>query len=187
MATDDAQSAQPVMEDPEARSARLEGAAFWATFVLTTLGLALSINQIFNLGLGGFRPISTAYYYLMIGLFGAIGFLAFPGAQGTPRQRPLVRLDLRGRDPRAHDLDRDAGPVDHRCRLEHHRAAPRDDRRRLRRRAGPRGPAAHRRDGPLCLLPDLCVVPALCRLHAGLPVGRATRPRPGAQRARLRP
>lgn len=78
MAIDDAQSAQPVMEDPEARSARLEGAAFWATFVLTTLGLALSINQVFNLGLGGFRPISTAYYYLMIGLFGAIGFLAFP-------------------------------------------------------------------------------------------------------------
>ena len=78
MAIDDAQSAQPVMEDPEARSARLEGAAFWVTFVLTTLGLALSINQVFNLGLGGFRPISTAYYYLMIGLFGAIGFLAFP-------------------------------------------------------------------------------------------------------------
>ena len=78
MATNDAQSAQPVMEDPEARSARLEGAAFWATFVLTTAGLALSINQIFNLGLGGFRPISTAYYYLMIGLFGAVGFLAFP-------------------------------------------------------------------------------------------------------------
>jgi TRAP transporter 4TM/12TM fusion protein len=78
MANDDAQPAQPVMEDPEARSARLEGAAFWATFVLTTLGLALSINQVFNLGLGGFRPISTAYYYLMIGLFGAIGFLAFP-------------------------------------------------------------------------------------------------------------
>jgi TRAP transporter 4TM/12TM fusion protein len=78
MATDDAQSAQPIMEDPEARSARLEGAAFWATFVLTAFGLLLSINQIFNLGLGGFRPISTAYYYLMIGLFGAIGFLAFP-------------------------------------------------------------------------------------------------------------
>ena len=82
MATDDAQSAQPVMEDPEARSARLEGAAFWATFVLTTAGLALSINQIFNLGLGGFRPISTAYYYLMIGLFGAVGFLAFPARKG---------------------------------------------------------------------------------------------------------
>jgi TRAP transporter 4TM/12TM fusion protein len=82
MSTDDAQPAQPVMEDPEARSARLEGAAFWATFVLTTIGLLLSINQVFNLGLGGFRPISTAYYYLLIGLFGAVGFLAFPARKG---------------------------------------------------------------------------------------------------------
>ena len=88
MATDDAQSAQPVMEDPEARSARLEGAAFWATFVLTTLGLLLSINQVFNLGLGGFRPISTAYYYLMVGLFGAVGFLAFPGRKGRSGSVP---------------------------------------------------------------------------------------------------
>jgi TRAP transporter 4TM/12TM fusion protein len=88
MATDDVQPAQPVMEDPEARSARLEGAAFWATFVLTTLGLALSINQIFNLGLGGFRPISTAYYYLVIGVFGAIGFLAFPARKGRRGRVP---------------------------------------------------------------------------------------------------
>lgn len=66
------------MEDPEARSVRLVGAAFWATFALTVVGLFLSINQVFNLGLGGFRPISTAYYYLMIGIFGAIGFLAYP-------------------------------------------------------------------------------------------------------------
>lgn len=79
MANDaDATATSQIMEDPEARSARLTGAAFWATFVLTTIGLALSVNQVFNLGLGGFRPISTAYYYLMIGLFGAVGFLAFP-------------------------------------------------------------------------------------------------------------
>lgn len=66
------------MEDPEARSARLVGAAFWVTFALTCVGLFLSINQVFNLGVGGFRPISTAYYYLMIGIFGAIGFLVYP-------------------------------------------------------------------------------------------------------------
>lgn len=67
-----------VMEDPEARSKRLTGAAFWVTFVLSVAGLVLSVNQVFNLQLGGFKPISTAYYYMMIGLFGAIGFMAFP-------------------------------------------------------------------------------------------------------------
>ena len=65
-------------EDSEARSKRLTGAAFAGALVLTAAGLALSINQIFNLGAFGFRPISTAYYYMIIGLFGAVGFLAFP-------------------------------------------------------------------------------------------------------------
>ncbi|MFA7503820.1 MAG: TRAP transporter fused permease subunit [Burkholderiaceae bacterium] len=69
-------------EDPEARSVRLHGAAFWATFVLSALGILVSVNQIFNLGLFGFRPVSTGYYYLMIGLFLAIGFLAFPARKG---------------------------------------------------------------------------------------------------------
>ena len=78
----------PVMEDPEARSSRLTGAAFWATFVLSVIGVALSVNQVFNLGLAGFRPISTAYYYLMIGLFGSIGFLALPALKS---QRDGVR------------------------------------------------------------------------------------------------
>ncbi len=78
MTTTTSETETVLLEDPEARSGRLTGAAFWATFVLTVIGLVLSINQVFNLGLGGFRPISTAYYYLMIGLFGAIGFLAFP-------------------------------------------------------------------------------------------------------------
>jgi TRAP transporter 4TM/12TM fusion protein len=84
-----AEAAPPPREvtDPEARSVRLEGAAFWAACVLSALGLLLSVNQVFNLGLGGFRPVSTAYYYLMIGLFLAVGFLAFPARKGQLRVR----------------------------------------------------------------------------------------------------
>jgi TRAP transporter 4TM/12TM fusion protein len=78
----------PVMEDPEARSKRLEGAAFWATFALSAVGILLSVNQVFNLGLGGFRPISTAYYYMMIGLFGAVAFLAFPALKSHKTRVP---------------------------------------------------------------------------------------------------
>lgn len=79
--------APPVPEDPEARSTRLTGKPFWAAFVLSSVGLLLSINQIFNLGVGGFRPISTAYYYMVIGCFGAFAFLAFPA---TKRQKSHV-------------------------------------------------------------------------------------------------
>jgi TRAP transporter 4TM/12TM fusion protein len=68
-------------DDPEARSTRLAGKAFWAAFLLSSVGLLLSINQIFNLGVAGFRPISTAYYYLMIGLFVGYAFLAFPAVK----------------------------------------------------------------------------------------------------------
>ncbi len=75
------------IQDPEARSARLVGAAFWVTLGLTIIGLLLTINQVFNLGLGGFRPISTAYYYLTIGVFVAVGFLAFPALKSHTRVR----------------------------------------------------------------------------------------------------
>lgn len=91
MTNADAEVAAPQIEDPEARSVRLKGSAFWAAFVLTVLGLLLSVNQIFNLGLGGFRPISTAYYYLMIGIFGAIGFLAYPARK--PWRGPVPWYD----------------------------------------------------------------------------------------------
>lgn len=77
----------PQVADPEARSVRLEGAAFWAAFVLTTVGLVLSVNQVFNLALGGFRIVSTGYYYLVIGLFCGVGFLAFPARKGRTTVR----------------------------------------------------------------------------------------------------
>ncbi len=73
--------------DPEARSKRLTGAPFWAAFAMTVVALFITVNQMFNLGLGGFRPVSTGYYYLIIGLFGGLGFLAFPARKGETRVR----------------------------------------------------------------------------------------------------
>lgn len=86
---DHADDGEPAIafEDPEARSVRLQGASFWVAFVLSVLGIVASVNQIFNLGLFGFRPVSTGYYYLMIGLFLALGFLAFPARKGELRVR----------------------------------------------------------------------------------------------------
>ncbi len=74
-----ADGAPAVPADPESRSRRLVGAAYVAVAVLSGAGLLLSVNQVFNLGLAGFRPVSNAYYYLMIGLFGAVGYLCFAG------------------------------------------------------------------------------------------------------------
>lgn len=77
----------PVLEDPEARSKRLKGASRWSAFVLTLAGLLITVNQVFNLGLGNIRPISTAYYYVTIGVFCAIGFLAFPARKSDQHVR----------------------------------------------------------------------------------------------------
>ena len=54
---------------------------------MTAVALFITVNQMFNLGLGGFRPVSTGYYYLIIGLFGGLGFLAFPARKGELRVR----------------------------------------------------------------------------------------------------
>lgn len=76
---------QSISED-EPRG-RLQGLSFWWAFLATACGLLLTLNQVFNLGLGGFRLISTAYYYLVIGLFGGLVFLAFPARKGDLRPR----------------------------------------------------------------------------------------------------
>ncbi|MFN6999804.1 MAG: TRAP transporter permease, partial [Elioraea tepidiphila] len=73
---------------PEEPPSRLHGVAFAAAFVLSAAGLALAVNQVFNLGLFGFRPISTAFHYLVIGLFGAIALLAVPATRRQAHRVP---------------------------------------------------------------------------------------------------
>lgn len=62
-------------------AARLSGLAWFVTFALSAVGLAIIVNQIFNLQTLGFRPISTAYYYIIVGLFMPVAFLANPARE----------------------------------------------------------------------------------------------------------
>ncbi|MCB1408810.1 MAG: TRAP transporter fused permease subunit [Rhodobacteraceae bacterium] len=66
---------------------RLTGLAWGAVFGLSTLGILVIVNQIFNLAAFGFHPISTAYYYIVVGLFMPIAFLSVPG-----READLARV-----------------------------------------------------------------------------------------------
>ncbi|MBX2880784.1 MAG: TRAP transporter fused permease subunit [Granulosicoccus sp.] len=70
-------------EDPpwSSEEVRLSGLAWFATFALSACGLAIIVNQIFNLQLFGFRPISTAYYYIVVGIFLPVAFLSTPACQ----------------------------------------------------------------------------------------------------------
>ncbi|SDE81542.1 TRAP transporter, 4TM/12TM fusion protein [Salipiger thiooxidans] len=67
---------------------RLTGAAWFATLVLSSAGLAIILNQIFNLQVFGFRPISTSYYYIIVGLFMPVAFITSPAREAdTERVR----------------------------------------------------------------------------------------------------
>ena len=50
----------------------------WIIIVLTFLGCVITINQIFNIGILGYRPVSNSYLYLLLGIFQPIVFLMFP-------------------------------------------------------------------------------------------------------------
>lgn len=63
------------------RGKRIRGVAWFLTFGFSTIGLAIIVNQIFNLKLFGFSPISTSYYYLIVALFLPIALLAYPARQ----------------------------------------------------------------------------------------------------------
>ena len=65
---------------------RLTGASYWIALVLGTAGVVLTVNQTFNLHLSGAPVLDTSFYYLMLGLFLSIGFLAYPAhAAAQPR------------------------------------------------------------------------------------------------------
>ncbi len=64
------------------REGRVSGAAWFVCLTLSTVGLFVAVNQIFNLRTFGFAPISTGYYYLLIGLFLPVVFLTFPARAG---------------------------------------------------------------------------------------------------------
>jgi len=76
--TPDAAPAAKPWADP---NTRLTGIAWFVTFGLSLAGLAIIVNQIFNLQTLGFRPISTAYYYIIVGLFMPVAFFANPARQ----------------------------------------------------------------------------------------------------------
>lgn len=68
---------------------RLTGLAFWVALVLGAIGVALTINQTFNLHLFGGPIIDTAFYYILLGIFLSLAFLAYPARKASRDKIPL--------------------------------------------------------------------------------------------------
>ena len=67
---------------------RLKGRAYWMAMVLGSAGVALTINQTFNLQVFGEPIIDTSFYYLILGLFLSLAFLAYPARKADRNAIP---------------------------------------------------------------------------------------------------
>jgi TRAP transporter 4TM/12TM fusion protein len=67
---------------------RLRGLSYWLALGLGTIGVALTINQTFNLNVFGGPIIDTAFYYILLGLFMSLAFLAYPAHKGARDRIP---------------------------------------------------------------------------------------------------
>ncbi|MBS61644.1 TRAP transporter fused permease subunit [Salinisphaera sp.] len=82
--------------ETEQEASRLGGASYWTVMALGTLGLLLTINQTFTLGLFGFQPLGNSFLYYLIGLFLAATFLYFPAWSGAKQHVPFYDWILAG-------------------------------------------------------------------------------------------
>jgi TRAP-type uncharacterized transport system fused permease subunit len=73
---------------------RLQGISYWIALVLGTVGIVLTINQTFNLHLFGEPIIDTAFYYILLGLFMSLAFLAYPAHRGARGSIPIYDWGL---------------------------------------------------------------------------------------------
>lgn len=67
---------------------RLRGGSYWLALCLGCLGVVLTINQTFNLHLTGGPIIDTSFYYLMLGIFLSLSFLAYPAHRSAAGHIP---------------------------------------------------------------------------------------------------
>ncbi|MES1951137.1 C4-dicarboxylate transporter subuits DctM-Q [Salinisphaera sp. S4-8] len=82
-------SATEISLETDKEASRLRGVSYWTVMALGTLGLLLTINQTFTLGLFGFQPLGNSFLYYLIGLFLAATFLYFPAWSGAKSGVPL--------------------------------------------------------------------------------------------------
>ncbi len=72
----------------------LDGPVRWVFVAATLLGLALAVNQLFNLRLVGAVLIEGQYLYILGGIFLGLAFLCFPARSGDAGDVPVYDVAL---------------------------------------------------------------------------------------------
>lgn len=68
---------------------RLQGFSYWLALVMGGVGIVLTINQTFNLHMFGQPIIDTSFYYILLGLFLSLAFLAYPAYRAARGAIPI--------------------------------------------------------------------------------------------------
>ncbi|MEM1300483.1 MAG: hypothetical protein AAGH68_14515 [Pseudomonadota bacterium] len=69
--------AAAIEAEKAAERATFTGPARWTIIVATLAAIALAVNQLFNLRLGGYAMLEGMYLYLLAGIFLSLTFLCF--------------------------------------------------------------------------------------------------------------
>lgn len=67
---------------------RLIGHPYWIAIAMGGVGVFMTINQTFNLNVFGNPIIDTSFYYLLLGLFLSLAFLAYPARKADRQAIP---------------------------------------------------------------------------------------------------
>lgn len=70
--------------------------AFWQSLfsVLSFIAILLVINQVFKLGVLGFKPIDTGYLYFLLACYLSAAFIIYPGSSKTEDRMPWYDMIL---------------------------------------------------------------------------------------------
>jgi TRAP transporter 4TM/12TM fusion protein len=90
--TDEAAPAQGAPADGGGGD-RLRGFPYWLALAMGSAGILLTVDQTFNLHLAGRPILDTSFYYLMLGLFLSLAFLAYPAHRGAAAPRAIPWYD----------------------------------------------------------------------------------------------
>ncbi|MGQ9370901.1 TRAP transporter permease [Azospirillum sp. ST 5-10] len=80
--------AKAIEAERVAESATLSGPARWVVAVGTVAAIGVSVNQLFNLRLGGYAMLEGMYLHLLAGLFLTMTFLCFRAGGGVSQRAP---------------------------------------------------------------------------------------------------
>ena len=67
---------------------RVRGLAYVVVVIMTSIGILIAVNQLFQLRIASFMPVASGYYFYILASFLSITFLLYPGRDKDKNRIP---------------------------------------------------------------------------------------------------